>query len=69
MLLSVLRLFAAMQVASNAFADAVREIYEPDWSDRERICTLFDVCVRVAFYALINSYGDTPTPKKLKYYY
>ena len=37
--------FTAMQVASNAFADAVKEIYEPDWIERDSLVNLFEVCM------------------------
>ena len=32
-----------MQLASNAFAEAVKEIYEPEWSDQKTLLTLFEV--------------------------
>eukprot|EP00112_Aurelia_sp_Birch-Aquarium-sp1_P018778 Seg4532.2 transcript_id=Seg4532.2/GoldUCD/mRNA.D3Y31 product=Amphiphysin protein_id=Seg4532.2/GoldUCD/D3Y31 len=37
-----LQCLASMQVASNAFADAVKEIYEPDWVERDSLVNLFE---------------------------
>ena len=34
-----------MRGASNAFAEAVKEVYEPAWSEREKLVTLYDVCI------------------------
>lgn len=34
----------AMLVSSDAFADAVREVYEPDWPGRDKLIQLIEVC-------------------------
>ena len=39
----ILWYFVAMQNASNAFSDAVKEVYEPAWSERDKLVNLFDV--------------------------
>lgn len=33
---------SSMQNASNAFSDAVKEVYEPAWSERDKLVNLFD---------------------------
>ena len=32
-----------MLVSSDAFADAVREVYEPDWPGRDKLIQLIEV--------------------------
>lgn len=39
-----LSLFLAMLVASDAFADAVREVYEPEWPGRDKLEQYLEVC-------------------------
>ena len=36
-------LFAAMLTASQAFGDAVKEVYEPDWHGTEQLSSLLEV--------------------------
>ena len=36
--------FAAMLLASDAFGDAVREVYEPDWPGRDKLIQHLEVC-------------------------
>lgn len=44
----------AMQAASSAFAEAVKEVYEPAWSEREKLVNLYDVCtLRMIGFTLI----------------
>ena len=33
-----------MLVASDAFGDAVKEVYEPEWPGRDKLIQYFEVC-------------------------
>ena len=35
-----------MQIASNAFAEAVKEVYETSWSERDKLVSLYEVCIK-----------------------
>lgn len=48
-----------MQVASNAFADAVKEIYEPDWVERDSLVNLFEVCM-LCYLSKLNENKSFP---------
>ena len=39
-----LSLFLAMLVASDAFGDAVREVYEQEWPGRDKLEQYLEVC-------------------------
>lgn len=37
-------MFLAMLIASDAFGDAVREVYEPEWPGRDKLVQYLEVC-------------------------
>lgn len=37
-------IFTAMLIASDAFGDAVREVYEPEWPGRDKLIQYLEVC-------------------------
>lgn len=44
MIASLFNFSAAMLVSSDAFGDAVREVYEPEWPGRDKLIQYLEVC-------------------------
>lgn len=44
MIASLFNFSAAMLVSSDAFGDAVREVYEPEWPGRDKLIRYLEVC-------------------------
>ena len=42
-LYGTLYIFSAMQLAASNFAEAFKEVYEEDWTCRDKVCGLFKV--------------------------
>eukprot|EP00794_Sanderia_malayensis_P003293 gene3292-3776_t len=52
-----LQCVASMQIASNAFAEAVKEVYEPEWADSDKLNNLFKE-LDLNFITLTTRLGD-----------
>ena len=44
MIVSLCNFSTAMLVSSDAFGDAVREVYEPEWPGRDKLIQYLEVC-------------------------
>lgn len=43
-LLNLIFFLSAMLVANDAFGEAVKEVYEPDWPGRDKLIQYLEVC-------------------------
>ena len=45
--------FVAMRIASNAFAEAVKDVYETSWSERDKLVALYEVCIAIVILVML----------------
>ena len=55
MIVSLCNFSAAMLVSSDAFGDAVREVYEPEWPGRDKLIQYLEVCEQ---FKSVKGYRD-----------